>query len=281
MAKAMAIIGLAVAMAVGGVKAGVAQQPDIPKFWDPGRQINKPDLSLTPRIRFLTTIDFPPFNFIDQTGHLAGYNVDLARAICSELKVSSICQIEAIPWSDLQDALRNKRGEAIIAGLRPTAELRKQFAFTRSYLRLPARFVVRRDAPLTRPLNLSVSGKRVGVMAGSVHEAILRAYFPAAKVVTYSRRDWMLEDLKEKKTDAVFGDSMSLAFWIGGDEAKGCCSFAGGPYMAPQFLGEGLTIATTRKNEQLVGAFNYALRALEDKGTLADLYLRYFPIGFY
>ena len=127
----------------------------------------------------------------------------------------------------------------------------------------------------------AIEGKRVGVMAGSAHEAILRAYFPEAKAVTYSRRDWMLDDLKEKKTDAVFGDGMSLAFWIGSEEAKGCCKFAGGAYMAPQFLGDGMTIAATRGNTQLIGAFNYALRSLEDKGVLSELYLRYFPIGFY
>lgn len=281
MVRALAILCLGLAMTVAGARIGFAGEPTIPKYWDSGKQIDKPDLSSMRRIRFLTTIDFPPFNFVDQTGHLAGYNVDLARAICSELHVSSICQIEAIPWSGLQQALRDKQGDAIIAGLRPTAKLRKSFTFTRSYLRLPARFVTRRDAPLAEPMAEATAGKRIGVMAHSAHEAILRAYFPKAKVVTYSRRDWMLDDLKNKKTDAVFGDGMSLSFWIAGDEAKGCCAFAGGPYMAPQFLGEGLTIAVRSDDPQLASAFNYALRSLEDKGLLASLYLRYFPIGFY
>jgi polar amino acid transport system substrate-binding protein len=281
MRKALATACLTFLMAAPGVSAGFGRDLRIPRYWDPGKQISKPGILSVPRIRFLTTTDFPPFNFVDKTGHLAGYNVDLARAICSELEVSSICQVEAVPWADLTGALDSKEGEAIIAGLRPTAELRAKFLFTRSYLRLPARFVVRRDAPLEDPTPDALAGKRVGVVAGSAHEAMLRAYFPQARLVTYADRDRMAEDLTARKTDAVFGDGMWLSFWIAGGQARGCCGFAGGPYTAPQFLGEGLTIALRSDEPQLADAFDHALRSLEDKGVLSELYLRYFPVGFY
>jgi len=253
----------------------------IPRYWDPGKQISKPGPTSLPRIRFLTTVDFPPFNFIDQTGHLAGYNIDLARAICAELQASAVCQVEAIPWAELTRTLEDKDGEAIIAGLKPTAELRRKLLFTRSYLRFPARFGVRREAPLQEPISDGIAGKTVGVVAGSAHEALLRAYFPDARIITYSDPVRMAEDLADKKTDAIFGDGMWLSFWIAGASAHGCCKFAGGPYLAPQFLGLGMTIALRSDEQPLTDAFDHALRSLEDKGFLAELYLRYFPIGFY
>ena len=34
-------------------------------------------------IRFLTDSDYPPFNYFDEDNVLTGFNVDVARAICS------------------------------------------------------------------------------------------------------------------------------------------------------------------------------------------------------
>lgn len=281
MIRIMAAALLWLAGSVMATSTASGAQVNIPRYWDPGKQISKPGPSSLPRIRFLTTVDFPPFNFIDQTGHLAGYNIDLARAICVELQASAVCQVEALPWADLTAALESGDGEAVIAGLKPTAAQRARLLFTRSYLRFPARFGVRREAPLHEPISDAIAGKTVGVVAGSAHEALLRAYFPDARIVTYSDPVRMAEDLADKKTDAMFGDGMWMSFWMAGASAHGCCRFAGGPYLAPQFLGEGMMIALRGDEPELADAFNHALRSLEDKGVLAELYLRYFPVSFY
>ena len=233
------------------------------------------------RIRFVTTVDYPPFNFIDNAGRLAGFNVDLVRAICDELNVTAICQIEARPWNELQSTLESGEAEAILAGLRPTAALREKYAFTAPYMRLPARLMTRRDQPLTEPVDKALDKKTVGVVAGSVHQAIFADYFPKSHWVGYPSRDLMLNDLKAKKIDAVFGDGSDLSFWIDSPAAESCCAFAGHPYIAPQFLGDGLMIATTIENSDLVDGFNFALKAMEAKGTISELYLRYFPVDFF
>ncbi|GGA78982.1 amino acid ABC transporter [Brucella endophytica] len=257
----------------------MAASPDIPYLWDRRERIAKPDLSKLRRVRFLTTADFPPFNFIDSGGRLAGYNIDLARAICDELGIGDICQVEAVPWGELLPKLKSGDGEAIIAGLEPTAENRMEFAFSRPYLGLPARFVTRRDAMLDEPLNLR--NKRVGVLGGTAHEAMLRRYFPSAVIENFIGKEQLFANLKSGKLDAAFGDGMTLSFWLGDKASEGCCAFSGGPYLGPQFLGSGLAIAVLGDNAQLAKAFDHALEALEQKGVLAELYLKYFPIGFY
>ena len=65
-------------------------------------------------IRFLTEGDFPPFNYYDDDGVLAGFNVDLARAICLEL--GTACDIKVRPWEELLLALRRGDADAVIAG---------------------------------------------------------------------------------------------------------------------------------------------------------------------
>lgn len=270
---------LAVLAAVCG--AALSAEPQIPNFWDPKERLPKPQLEGLQRLRFLTTVDFPPFNYIDSEGRLAGFHVDLARRICAELGISDKCQIQALPWPELEDALAKGDGEAILAGLAITPATRESYVFTRPYLQFPARFVMQKANAVAEPLHVALSGKRIGVMAGSAHEKILRSYFGDVKPVTYSRPEWLYEDLRAGKIDGAFGDGMRLSFWLVGSDSQACCRFVGGPYLAPEQLGLGLAIAVRPSEAALADAFNFALRELQANGSFAELYLRYFPVSFY
>lgn len=277
-APLMLAIAVSLAALLGPAKAA---EPQVPVLWDSKERLQKPDLSTLPRLRFLTTTDFPPFNFIDKSGRLSGFHIDLARAICAELGVADKCQIQALPWAELDNALNSGEGEALIAGVLATADTRERYAFSRPYLQFPARFIMKKGQAVAEPLVDTLMGKRVGVLAGSAHERVLRDYFSNVKVVTYTKPDWLNIDLKDGKLDAVFGDGMRLSFWLAGTDAAGCCRFAGGPYLAPEYLGTGLAIATKPDNPALAAAFDYALHEISAKGTFAELYLRYFPVSFF
>lgn len=275
---------LTLATLCAGIAAGslaAMAEPSVPNYWDEKARQPRPDISALERIRFLTTIDFPPFSFLDEAGRLTGFNAELARAICRELDIVARCQIQGLPWNELDEAMASGHGEALIAGTSVTAQTRETYAFTRPYLRFPARFIAARNSRITEPLHRTVTGKRVGVLAGSAHEAMLRRYFPSARPVTYSRLEWLYRDLRENKLDAAFGDGMRLSFWLAGTDSQACCQFVGGPYFAPEFLGDGLAIAVRHKDRALADAFDYALREIAVKGIYAELYLKYFPVSFY
>lgn len=261
--------------------AAPSAEPNIPNFWDHRERISLPRVEGMPRLRFLTTIDFPPFNHLDAEGRLMGFHVDLATAICQELDLIDRCQIQALPWLELENALAEGGGEAIIAGLAITAESRSRLSFTRPYLKLPARFVVPVDRDLEEAADTRLAGRRVGVLAGSAHESMLRAYFPSVRPVTYDRSNWMYSDLRQGKLAALFGDGLQLSFWLGSVTAGNCCRFAGGPYLSDDYYGLGLAIAARRDQPALTDALNYALREIQTKGKFAEIYLRYFPINFY
>jgi polar amino acid transport system substrate-binding protein len=277
-AKLAIFVLLAVLAATAPARADGAA---IPQFWDVKERLIKPDISSFSRVRFLTTTDFPPFNFVDGNGLLSGLHVELARAICRELQILDRCQIQALPWEELEGAIERNEGDALIAGLAVTPEKRERYAFTRAYMRYPARFVTGPNGALEEPIYRNVAGRRVGVFSGSEHEAMLRDYFPEARPVTYSRMDWIFEDLRAGKIDAVFGDGMRLAFWLAGQDSDNCCRFAGGPYLAPEYFGSGLAIAVRGEDAALADAFDYALREINMNGTFAELYLRYFPVSFF
>lgn len=250
-----------------------------PNFWDQGQRFPEPNLSTRTRIRFLTSTDYPPFNFLDLRGQLIGLNVDLARAICDELAVSAICEIEARPFGALKAALEAGEGDAVIAGLGLTADNREDLAFTHSYFRYPARFVSRRDASLDTALATRLDGVAIGTVAGSAHDAMLRAFFPKAQATTFENRDAALAALREGKVAGVFGDGVGLSFWLASEAAADCCAFSGGPYLSEHFLGEGLAIAVPGDDRELARAFDAAIGRLVTKGRMSELLLRYFPIS--
>ena len=256
-----------------------AQDVPTPNFWDQRQRLPKPPLAERERIRFLTSVDYPPFNFLDARGRLGGFNVDLVRAACEELGLLDRCQIEARPFAELLPALLKGEGDAIVAGLALTPANRDALAFTKPYFRYPARFVTRKNAPLAEPLAASVAGRTVGVVDGGAHEAMLQAFFPSARPVPFKTPDLALDALRKGAVDAVFGDGVALSFWLESDGAADCCGFSGGPYLSGLHLGEGLAIAVARKDADLAKALDYAIGQIVAKRKFSELMLRYFPVS--
>src|SRR5579863_6858367 len=260
-----------------GVPPRAAASAAVPGFWDPRRRPERPDLSRIGSIRFLTELDYPPFDYTGPDGNPAGFNVDLARLICDEIKVT--CTIQARPFASLLDALNEGRGDAVIASIAPAPETRRRADFTDPYYRTPARFAARRDYPAGDVVPERLEGKKVGVVAGTAHEAYLKAMFTEAEVRPYPTAEAARNALRQKEVDLLFDDGIALAFWLNGTDSAGCCAFRGGPFLESRFFGEGVGIAVKRGNDLLRQSLNWALFQLWEKGSFTDLWLRYFPIS--
>jgi polar amino acid transport system substrate-binding protein len=249
----------------------------VPGFWDPRRRPEKPDLSRINVIRFLTEIDYPPFNFAGTDGNPLGFNIDLARMLCEELKLA--CTIQMRRFETLIPALNANQGDAAIASVAATPDMRARVDFTDPYYRTPARFVGRRDSPIMDPLPERLEGKKVAVVAGTAHEAYLKALFTEAEVRGYPNADAARQALRRGEVDLLFGDAISLAFWLNGTDSENCCAFRGGPYIDNRYFGEGIGIAVKKGNETVRLALNWALFRVWEQGRFTELWLRYFPIS--
>jgi polar amino acid transport system substrate-binding protein len=249
----------------------------VPSFWDPRRRPERPDLSRLTVIRFLTETDYPPFNYAGPDGAPTGFNVELARSICNEIKVA--CTIQMRRFDTLVDSLVNSSGDAVIASLAATPALRQKVDFTNPYYRTPARFVARRDLDLKELKPQALEGRKVGVVAGTAQEAYLKTLFTEAELHPYETPEAARAALQKGEVDLVFGDGISLAFWLNGTASAGCCEFRGGPYLESHYFGEGVGIAVRKGDDVLRRAFNWALFRLWEKGRFTDLWLRYFPIS--
>ena len=253
----------------------------MPILFDSRERLPKPDLSSLVRLRFLTATDFPPFNFIDQSGKLAGFHVDLAREICAELEVADKCQIQALPFTDLRQALDGSQGDAVLAGIAVTPQLRREVAFSRPYLMLPARFVRNLKGNVPGRTAAALAGRRVGVVKATAHAAMLAAFFPAITSVAFDDNPALFAAVKSGAVDAGFGDGLQLSFWTASAAAEKCCILFDGPYLSQDFLGDGMTVMLRQPDTDLMAAINHALATLSRNGRLQELYRRYFPTSLY
>src|ERR1700692_207628 len=114
--------GMAFAQAVG------AEPPvQVPGFWDPRRRPERPDLGRVVVIRFLTEVDYPPFDFAGPDGNPQGFNVDLARMMCEAIKIA--CTVQMRRFETLVASLNENRGDAVIASMAVTPEVRAKVDF--------------------------------------------------------------------------------------------------------------------------------------------------------
>lgn len=281
----LVIIALAIGPSLFGASyfssKTLAQPVNVPNFWDPNVIIQKPGKLTVQRFKFLTTTDFPPFNFIDRRKRLSGFHIDLAREICRELQVLKLCLIQALPWDELEGVMQSGEAEILMAGLQKDDISLEKYAFTQAYFRIPGRFVALNKSALSAPIYANLFRKKTGVVTGSAHETYMREFFENREIIGFETLQKAHDALKKGEVDAVFSDAVSQAFWLASDASEKCCQMAGGPFLSNKHFGSGLHLAVAKDRADLIGPLNYALRRINDTGKFRELYLRYFPIGLF
>src|SRR5262245_28574275 len=202
----------------------VASDPmAVPGFWDPRRRPERPDLSRVTIIRFLTETDYPPFNYAGPDGNPVGSNIDLARLICEEITVQ--CTIQMRRFDTLISALNSNQRDAIIASIAQTPEMRVRVDFSDPHYRTPARIDAPRNSAIEDVRPEALEGKKIAVVAGTAHEAYLKTLFTEAELRPFPDADAARFALKRGEVDLLFGDGISLAFWLNGTDSANCCEF--------------------------------------------------------
>jgi polar amino acid transport system substrate-binding protein len=254
-----------------------AAAPGYPNQFDPHLRLPTAQIAAATPIRFLTDDDYPPFQIASPDGSLSGFNIDLARALCEEL--AHQCTIQPRRWDTLLDALASRTGDAVIAGMKSSPEIMARADVTYPYLKTPGRFLMRRGATLA-PSAATLAGRPIAVATGTAHEAFVKAFFPAATLKSLPSAAAAFEALARGDVELVFADGPSAAVWLNGTTGA-CCAFVGGPYLESRFFGEGMIIAVRKGDDALRHVLDDGLQRLSANGRLADIYLKYFPIGFY
>lgn len=219
-------------------------------------------------LRFASTANNPPFEFLTTDNQLVGFDIDLAKALCERMQQQ--CVFTNIVFERLLPSLKFRRFDAIISGMDITEERKKLVEFTDPYITNSGTLIS------TRGLYSDIEqlkGKRVGIGAETTQQAYLLAAWPEIIAVTYDNYQNALLDMRNGRLDGIFGDTLAVQELL--KSAPGLAS-VGEPVMDKNYFGTGLGIAVRQGNKELKDNLNKALQSLKDDGTLHKLRQRWF-----
>lgn len=107
---------------------------------------------------------YPPFSFVDTSGNLVGFDVDIAHAIAEKLGVKA--KVESSPWGGIIAALLGGKFDTCICSMSITPERQRAVDYTQPYWRVRISVWVKEDSP-THSLE-DLKGKKVGSTLGEV-----------------------------------------------------------------------------------------------------------------
>lgn len=217
---------------------------------------------------------YPPFSYTEASGEIAGFDVDIANALCAEM--GNECAILKTEWDGIIPALLEGKCDAIIASMSITADRMEVIDFTVKYYNTPARFVGREGMTLE-----SLDGAVVGVQRGTVHQDFLEGEFPNVQTRLYGSQDELNLDLVAGRIDALIADSVAMDESFLKTEAGAGFAFFGGSYADPQYFGEGAGIGIRKGEEALRDGFSAAIAAIRASGEYAAINAAYFDFDVY
>ncbi|WP_159567481.1 arginine ABC transporter substrate-binding protein [Budvicia diplopodorum] len=220
------------------------------------------------KIRFATEASYPPFEFFGTDNTIQGFDIDLAKALCKEIKAE--CTFANQGFDSLVPGLKFRRFDAVIAAMDVTPERLEQVAFTNTYYDNSAQFISVKGkvADLT-----ALKGLKVGMQNGTTHQKYLLEKHPEIKPVAYDSYQNAILELKSGRIDAVFGDTAVVAEWL---KKNPDLATVGEKITDNTYFGTGFAIAVGPKNTDLRDKLNGALEKIKQDGTYKTVYDKWF-----
>lgn len=162
------------------------------------------------KLRIATTGGYPPFDHVDDAGEIAGFDVDIARALCAELDAE--CEVVLKKWERLIPELRAGGFDAIAASMSITEERRQLVSFTDRYYSNVVRFMAREGSGFDPT---DAAGKTIGAVRAMIASDWLEANLSGtATIKLYTGQQELHGDLVTGCLDVMFGDGLGSYAWL-------------------------------------------------------------------
>ena len=232
-------------------------------------------------IRFGVDATYPPFESLSPSGQFVGFDIDLGRAICAELKVK--CVFVNQSFSGIIPALEAHKFDAILSSMTVTPDREKQIDFSSEMYNEPTSLIVRKGSGL-QPTAESLKGKTVGVEAGTIQESYANTYWKPAgiKVVSYPGQDQVYADLLSGRLDASLQDSVEADYGFLKTPQGKDYEFGGNVTYDPKdVLGSYIAIGIRKDEPHLKAAIDKAIAELHASGKYKEIESKYFNFNIY
>ncbi|SFA67450.1 ABC transporter substrate-binding protein [Metapseudomonas otitidis] len=216
---------------------------------------------------------YPPFNLIDASGKVGGFDVEVAQALCAKMKVE--CDVVTSDWDGIIPALNAKKFDFLAASMSITEERKQAVDFTDAYYTNKLQFIAAKDADFKTD-KASLKGKVIGAQRATIAGTWLEDNMAdIVDIKLYDTQENAYLDLASGRVDGVLADKFVNWEWLKSDAGKGF-EFKG----EPVFDNDKIAIAV-RKGDPLREKLNAALKEIVADGTYKKINDKYFPFSIY
>jgi polar amino acid transport system substrate-binding protein len=230
------------------------------------------------KVRIGTEGAYPPFNNLEADGSLVGFDIDIAKALCEEMKVE--CEFVVQDWDGMIPALQAGKFDAIIASMSITDERKEVIDFSEKYYNTPPAIAVPTDSALKGVTPEDLAGIKLGAQSSTTHSNYAEEKFPDADLQLYPTADEYKLDLQSGRIDAAIDDVVVLDEWIKSDDGS-CCRILG--TLTPDLVinGPGAGVGIRKEDTELRDIFNAAIEAIRANGKYEEINNKYFSFDVY
>ena len=222
-------------------------------------------------LRIGTEGAYAPFNYTNADGTLGGFDVDIANAICDDMKVT--CEIVAQDWDGIIPGLKAGKYDAIVAAMSVTPEREQQVSFTDSYFSNALVFLAKKDSSFNPSNSDDINAHSIAAQRSTISSQWLEDTYPKANMKLYDTLSNAFLDLGSGRVDAMISDKLPAIEWLS--------SPSGSNYV---LKGEEIDIndnfaIAVRPGDPLQAKFNESLSNLKANGTYDKINQKYFTVS--
>lgn len=217
-------------------------------------------------VRLGTEGAYSPWNFLDDSGKPAGFEIDLGNELCKRAGLT--CEWVVNEWDTIIPNLQAGNYDAIMAGMSITDERKQTIDFTQNYFPPdPSRYVA--AAGVTLDFD-ALSGKKIGSQGGTIQNGYVTEHFGSNNTLqAYENADQAMADLLAGNLDIILADGAYLEPIVAGNPAIA--------FVGPEVLiGNGVGIGLRKADDDLENKLNAQLDAVKKDGTLDGLIAKWF-----
>lgn len=213
-------------------------------------------------VRMGTEGAYPPFNFINESGDLVGFEIDLGNELCTRAELT--CEWVVTDWDTIIPNLVGGNYDTIIAGMNATESRAEVISFTQAYKRPdPSAYMALAGADPSVMESGVIAAQSNTVQSGMVAAT-------SATLIEFPTPDETIAAVRNGTADAVLADKDFLLTYL--NDSGGELVFVG-EMMPP---GQGVSMGTRQSDDELRATFNAAIDSMKADGSLNALLAQWF-----
>ena len=228
------------------------------------------------QVRIAVDVPYPPFEYRDANGELAGFEIDLGNELCKRAELD--CEWIVQGWDGIIPGLLARKYDAILSSMRITEARERQVRFSEPYAMSPKVWVARRGEAVDPEDLASLEGMTVGVQRGTTQDTYITGrYRDTLDIRRYATADEVALDMESGRLDLAFINYPVAIEALDTKAEDGDFTQVGERINSPESIfGRGNAIAVRPRDEALAETFNQALNEVYADGTFQRLMEQYF-----